>query len=90
MLFEEVVVDVKAEFAQILDGKYSGGPGIALAESVDLPDPGDETGNMLHGVCRADASIREGTLLGKIIVQRLMLTYKFTKKRPETQVEKSQ
>ena len=48
VFFEEIVIDVEAKTTQILDGKDSCGPGVTLAESMNLPDSGDKTGNMLQ------------------------------------------
>ena len=39
VFFEEVIIDVEAKTSQILDGEDSGCPGVALAESMNLPDP---------------------------------------------------
>ena len=44
---EGLVGDVlEAEFAEVLGGEDGGGAGVAFAEGMDLPEPGDERGEV--------------------------------------------
>lgn len=70
MTGKRFVADVEAKRAQVLDGKHCRRAGVALTESVDLPNSRDESGYVRDGIVDVQILIAEILLLLEIIIER--------------------